>query len=342
MLEGAEGVTSRERVQEALAHREPDRVPVSFSAQRDLIPRLQEYLGVASRAELDTALGLDVRRLSLWWEGGPERLPGLWGKRTFRDVLDYDLKRIAAAPGRLTGEPDDPATGYDWAAFRQAAEQAQDCARFAGASSFIVRLSTELTAEGLLMNMALDPDSVRRQLREATEAFQAKHRLMLEAAPNGIDVYEVYDPYALLTGPIIGPRMFRDLLAPFLQEVADLFHIAGVLLQQQCRGQCELLVPEFIEAGVDVLYPLELCHLGTDAKAFKQRFGQDLVLHGGLDVLNVVRTGTAGEVRDEVDRLLDELAPGGGFILGPATEFTADTPPQNVIAVYEAAGTLNM
>ena len=73
-----------------------------------------------------------------------------------------------------------------------------------------------------------------------------------------------------------------------------------------------------------------------DLAAIKAEFGDRLCFLGGIDISHAL-PGTQQEVVDEVRRRIRQLAPGGSYILAPANHIQADTPPENVIALYEAA-----
>jgi uroporphyrinogen decarboxylase len=69
----------------------------------------------------------------------------------------------------------------------------------------------------------------------------------------------------------------------------------------------------------------------------KREFGKDLVFWGGIDIQKVLPFGTVKEVRDKVKRMIDTLAPDGGYILTPCHNIQANTPPENVLEMFEAA-----
>jgi uroporphyrinogen decarboxylase len=95
------------------------------------------------------------------------------------------------------------------------------------------------------------------------------------------------------------------------------------------------LVPDLVECGVDVLNPiLPLDHM--DAATLKREYGDRLCFHGGIDVEHIMPFGTETEVRDHVRRVIDILAPGGGYWF-KAQVISPLIPPRNLIAAYETA-----
>jgi uroporphyrinogen decarboxylase len=74
-----------------------------------------------------------------------------------------------------------------------------------------------------------------------------------------------------------------------------------------------------------------------DTKRLKQEFGRDITFWGGVDTQSVLPRGTPQQVREEVKRRLDDLADGGGYVLAAVHNIQADVPPENVVALFEAA-----
>ena len=97
------------------------------------------------------------------------------------------------------------------------------------------------------------------------------------------------------------------------------------------------LLPDLIESGIDILNPVQVSAAGMDTKELKKNFGKDLTFYGGgVDTQHVLPHGTPQEVRDEVKRRIDDLAPGGGFIFNTVHNIQADVPPENIVAMWEA------
>jgi uroporphyrinogen decarboxylase len=108
-----------------------------------------------------------------------------------------------------------------------------------------------------------------------------------------------------------------------------------------CDGDIGPLIPDFIEIGVEVLNPLQVeCPSLADTARLKEEYGRHLTFFGGINIQQTLTFGTPQEVRDEVRRRIDDLAPGGGFILTPRWALRPEVPPENICAIYEEVGTL--
>ena len=105
-------------------------------------------------------------------------------------------------------------------------------------------------------------------------------------------------------------------------------------------GAVRSFIPGLIEIGVDVLDVLQFSADGMDPREIKESFGTRLSFHGGMDVQNLLPFGTREEVRRTTRERIGTLARHGGYILSPTHNIQVDTPPENIIAMYEEAGSL--
>ncbi len=97
------------------------------------------------------------------------------------------------------------------------------------------------------------------------------------------------------------------------------------------------LLSDYAEIGVEILNPVHIRAKGMEPVALKREFGKDLVFWGGgVDTQGVLPHGTPQEVKDDVRRNIEALAPGGGFVFNTVHNIQADVPPQNIIAMWEA------
>jgi uroporphyrinogen decarboxylase len=96
-------------------------------------------------------------------------------------------------------------------------------------------------------------------------------------------------------------------------------------------------IPDFIEVGFDALNPVQVTAKDMDPTRLKREFGKDIAFWGAIDTHRVLPRGTPGEVRDEVRQRIAELGPGGGYVVGAVHNVQAEVPPENVLAMIEAA-----
>lgn len=157
---------------------------------------------------------------------------------------------------------------------------------------------------------------------------------MRYAARREVDYIAIVDDMAWKTATICAPDWMRQHWIPRLAQVVRPLKAAGKHVIFHSDGKNDVLFPDLIEIGVDGVNPLEPI-AGMDLADLKRRFGRDLTLIGGVDCSHLLPFGTPQQIRDEVRRLLDIGAPGGGFIIGDSSSVAPNTPLANVMAFYE-------
>jgi len=139
-------------------------------------------------------------------------------------------------------------------------------------------------------------------------------------------------------GPFISPAAYRDLYKPFHVRVNAWVHehTTWKTFIHSCGG-VEPLIGDFIEAGFDILNPVQCSAEGMDPEHLKSTYGADIVFWGGgVDTQKTLPFGTPQEVRDEVRRRVEVFAEGGGFVFNAIHNIQANTPIANVMAMFEA------
>jgi len=138
-------------------------------------------------------------------------------------------------------------------------------------------------------------------------------------------------------GPFISNRTYRRLYKPFHIRVNEWIHAnTGWKSFIHSCGSVVKLIPEFIEAGFDILNPVQCSATGMEAAGLKEQFGKDVTFWGGgVDTQKTLPFGTVDEVRAEVAERVRIFGPGGGFVFNTIHNVQPLSPPDNVLAVYE-------
>jgi len=157
--------------------------------------------------------------------------------------------------------------------------------------------------------------------------------------PNVMMVSEA-DDLASQGACLISPALYRQMLKPYHKKLFSYIktqaRVPVKIFYHSC-GAVAPLLPDLIEAGIDILNPVQVSAAGMDTRELKRQFGRDLTFYGGgVDTQQVLPRGTAAQVREEVRRRIEDLAPGGGFIFNTVHNIQADVPPENIIAMWEA------
>ena len=193
--------------------------------------------------------------------------------------------------------------------------------------------------ENCLMMMAADKKLAGVLFDKLLELKLAFWEMALPQLADVVDVIAEFDDYGTQTSQLISPRMFRQQLKPRLRILFDRLRQLAPNARRffHSCGSVRPLLPDFIEIGVEILNPVHTCAVGMEPTALKRDFGDALVFWGGgVDTQGVLPTGTPQEVRDDVRRNIEALAPGGGFVFNTVHNIQADVPPQNIIALWEA------
>ncbi len=154
-----------------------------------------------------------------------------------------------------------------------------------------------------------------------------------------VDIVGEGDDYGTQQSQLIAPEQFREHYLPHFKRI--LGFIKGKrpdvkVLFHSC-GNVRPIIPDFIEMGVDILNPVHVRATGMEPVQLKKDFGKDIVFWGGgVDTQHVLPNGTTQQVKDDVKRNIEALAPGGGYVFSSVHNIQAEVPPQNFVAMNEA------
>ena len=144
------------------------------------------------------------------------------------------------------------------------------------------------------------------------------------------------DDWGRQDGLLMGPNIFDRFYARHYRRLIDLAHSYGLKVEFHSCGAARSLYPKFIEVGVDIMNPVQTSAKGMIPAEIKEEFGQDLAFSGAIDVQQLLPYASREQVKEEVKRVLDAMGGDGGFFPGPAHNIQLGTPPENVVAMYEA------
>lgn len=192
--------------------------------------------------------------------------------------------------------------------------------------------------ENWLMIMALEKQRVQKFFHKLLDLKMKYWDVIFEYFGDTLDIVGEADDLGTQSGLLISPDMYREMIKPIWKKLFQyikkkskakiFFHSCGSIVK---------LIPDFIEIGVDILNPIQVNTEGMDPVILKKEFGDSIVFWGGgIDTQGVLPNGTPQQVRDEVKRRIDDLAPGGGFIFSPTHNIQPDVPEANFTAMWEA------
>jgi len=356
-------MTSRQRVALALAHKEPDRVPIDYWATPEVTARLLRRFHLSTVEQLLQRLGVDFRYIEGPAYVGPKpvvhpdaSVEDHWGvprvrvrigageqATAYQEVVEFPLAR-AASVDEINAYPKWPSPDwFDYGCVRGQAAAARQTGKVVVFMGDRLNRCAQLKpamylrgVEQILLDLALQPE-LAQALFARTAAFYLEYaRRTFEAADGGIDIFMMGDDFGSQTGPLVSPEMWRRFLRPGFQAFVALAKGFGLKVAHHTCGSVEPLIPDLIESGLDLLNPLQPDACGMDHARLKARFGQQLTFHGGISIQRTLPFGTPDDVRAEVRERVRTLAPGGGYIFCTAHNIQPDTPLANIEALFDA------
>ncbi|BET66650.1 uroporphyrinogen decarboxylase family protein [Opitutales bacterium ASA1] len=165
-----------------------------------------------------------------------------------------------------------------------------------------------------------------------------------EIAGDVVDVLFVCGTdFGTQTSQFCSAATFEELYAPYYRRVNAWVHAhTRWKTFKHCCGAIRPLIPNFIEAGFDVLNPVQCSATGMEPKGLKRDFGDRIVFWGGgVDTQKTLPFGTPEQVRREVEERLRVFGAGGGFVFNTVHNIQARTPVENIVAMLETVHAFN-
>lgn len=411
-------MTPRQRVLAAIAHREPDRVPVDLGSTPSsgisaiAYNKLKKHLGltgghtriydvVQQLAQPEDVIldrfGIDVLDVGRsfntsdddWYDvtladGSIAQYPK-WFRPIPRDDGSFEVERdgqvIARMPARgtffdqtcfpygnsypsdfhalpeamdkvlwsaLAHSPWDHAHEPDfWSQLRERTvqlRQSSDRALMIVCGCNLFEWGTFLRRmDNFLMDLVAEPDHVNALLEALMEVHLGTLERVCEAVGDVADIIRFGDDLGMIGGPFMSPQTYRALFKPHHARLNAYVHqhTSMKTLLHSC-GSIYALLPDLIEAGYDVVNPVQTNCKDMDPARLKREFGNDITFWGGgCDTASVLGRADPDEVRRHVRERLEIFAPGGGFVFNTIHNILPEVPPENVAALFEAIRQFN-
>jgi uroporphyrinogen decarboxylase len=238
---------------------------------------------------------------------------------SFTSVIRNNLNRQIEKIGDFCGVAD-----------RNTAGLTENSLRIRGYETWFLDVLTDTEGVEALFDMIVD-DKIRYWDAIIDWAIETGNQ-------DKISVISECDDLGSQTSTIIDPVQLRQLVIPRFKTIFN--HVKKRLphvktFMHSCGAIYEL-VPDLIEAGLDILNPIQYTAKGMDLKELKRNFGDVLTFWGGgIDTQSTLNRGNPQQVADEVKRIIDILAPGGGFVFAPVHNIQDDVPPENFWAMWD-------
>jgi uroporphyrinogen decarboxylase len=189
-----------------------------------------------------------------------------------------------------------------------------------------------------LLNLAARPAFAEALLWTIERLCKQLMVRFLEQVGEHIDIIKIGDDLGTQTSLLMSPATYRSILKPVHADlIASIREHTDAKVFFHTDGDVVPLIEDFIEIGVDVLNPIQTS-AGTmaDLHALKSQYGRRIAFCGAIDTHHVLPHGTPEEVAQEVQRVIDILAPGGGYLASSVHTIMDDVPAENILAMVDA------
>ena len=187
--------------------------------------------------------------------------------------------------------------------------------------------------ENAMMDCVAEPDFFEEVMDRLTDLYLAQVAMCADIEA---DALMVGDDWGDQRDVMMGPDRWRQYLKPRWAKIYQAVHERGKIAMSHCCGSVVDIMPDIIEIGLDVIESVQPKARGMNPYELKKKWGDKITFWGGLCSQQLIPFGTPDEIRDEVQRLCNEMGREGGYILGPAKSLQPETPIPNALAVIEA------
>jgi uroporphyrinogen decarboxylase len=275
--------------------------------------------------------------INSWGSGAREIRPGEWfpmvcplaAATTIEEVDDYPWPDM-----------DDPSRFAHVAA--EAAALAAD-GRYAIMATpwLLFPLERAFAMQGMdtfLMNLALHPDFAEALLWKIQERCKTLMGHFLHELGDNVDIVKIGDDLGTQESLMMSPAMYRRILKPIHADyIAFIKERTRAKVFFHTDGDVFPLIDDFVEMGIDILNPIQTsAGKMSNLAELKARWGDQLTFCGAIDTHRVLPGGTPEEVRDEVRRVIEIMAPGGGYLVSSVHTIMDDVSAANILAMVDA------
>ncbi len=193
--------------------------------------------------------------------------------------------------------------------------------------------------ENLFVDMMEQPEVLEVIIDRTLQFWLDWFRLFLDEAADVVDVIMIGDDLGGQEGLLFSPRTYRSIVKPRQKRLVQYIksRTQAKVWYHSCGSVVEL-IPDLVENGVDILNPVQIAARGMEPAELKPRFGSQISFWGGgIDSQHVLPRASPEEVAAHVRRNLEAFSPGGGYVFANVHNIQADVPPENILALFDAA-----
>ncbi len=197
--------------------------------------------------------------------------------------------------------------------------------------------------DNFLMDLYLEPGQVHKLLDALMERHMEFLAKVCAAVGDIVDILKFGDDLGTNTGPFIPNETYQEFFLPRHKQMCEFVKAnskAHTMLH--CCGGIYELIPDLIEAGFEILNPIQINAINMEPRKLKLEFGRDLTFWGGgVNTQSVLNRATPDEVKKHVTQNLEAFYSNGGFVFNTVHNILSDVPPQNIVAMFDAVREFN-
>jgi len=193
--------------------------------------------------------------------------------------------------------------------------------------------------ERLFMDMLEQPEILEAIIDRTLKFWLDWFRPFLDEVGDVVDVIMIGDDLAAQNGPLFPPRIYRSIVKPRHKRLVQYIksRTNAKIWYHSCGSVVEY-IPDLLDNGIDILNPVQINARGMAPEDLKAKFGDRLSFWGGgIDTQHVLPSASPDVVREAVRQNVEALKPGGGYVFNNVHNIQADVPPQNILAMFDAA-----
>lgn len=184
------------------------------------------------------------------------------------------------------------------------------------------------------MNMISDPEMVHYVDDRIVDFYVKALEIFLEATKGKVQAILIGNDMGSQRGLMISPKLVKEFVIPGAKKLVQVAHSYGVKVVYHSCGSIVEAIPFLIEAGVDIIHPIQALAAGMDPQNLKDKFEGQVSFCGGVDTQELLPNGTPEQVAAKVKELRTIFPT--GLIISPSHEgLQDDVPPQNIKAMFD-------
>jgi uroporphyrinogen decarboxylase len=190
--------------------------------------------------------------------------------------------------------------------------------------------------ENFLCDFYLNPEIAEAILERTTQGGMELFEALLNEVGDCIDIVSHGDDMGMQDRSLISPEIYDRFVKKCHKKQIDFIKTKtrAKVLFHSCGSVFEL-IPGLIEAGVDILNPVQTSSRNMEPERLKNDFGKDLTFWGGIDTQELLENGTEKEVRNEIKRLIEVLGKNGGYVLAPSHNLQKSIPAERIQLLFD-------